>query len=242
MKRVVLVTGGGRGIGAAIALQAARDGAAVGINYRSNAATADALAARITAEGGRALAVQADTSQEADVLRLFDTVERQLGPLTGLANNAGITGRPGPIAQLTVEGLNEVLATNVVGYFLCAREAARRLQRGGAIVNVSSRLATLSGAGELVPYSATKAAIDVLTVGLSRELADRGVRVNGVRPGVIATEIHRQRDPDVLRNIERGIPLGRIGTPEEVAECVCWLLSDKASYVTGALLDVGGGR
>lgn len=242
MKRVVLVTGGGRGIGAAIALQAARDGAAVGVNYRSNAAAAEALVARIAGEGGRALAVQADTSQEADVLRLFDTVEQQLGPLTGLVNNAGITGRPGPIAQVTVDGLNEVLATNVVGYFLCAREAARRLQRGGAIVNVSSRLATLSGAGELVPYSATKAAIDVLTVGLSRELAERGVRVNGVRPGVIATEIHRQRDPGVLRNIERGIPLGRIGTPEEVAECVCWLLSDKASYVTGALLDVGGGR
>lgn len=243
MSRVLVVTGGARGIGAAVALRAALDGWAVAVNYRASADRAEEVVRQIRERGGEAVAVQADTSREDEVVRMFDEVERKLGPLGGLVNNAGVVGQPGPVQQIDGPRLREVLDVNVVGYFLCAREAVRRQEgRSGAIVNVSSRLASLGGAGEQVHYAATKAAIDTLTLGLSGEVAPRGIRVNCVRPGIIATEIHAARPADVLANIEKVIPLRRIGRPEEVAEAVVWLLSDKASYITGALLDVGGGR
>jgi glucose 1-dehydrogenase len=243
MSKVVLVTGGGRGIGAAIAIRAAEEGWAVGVNYLSNAERANEVVRQIRDAGGRAMALAADTSREADVERMFRTVQQELGPLTGLVNNAGVVGQPGPVVDTTTDKLRAVLDVNVIGYFLCAREAVRCMQgRGGAIVNVSSRLSVLGGAGEQVHYAATKAAIDALTVGLSGEAAPQGIRVNCVRPGIIATEIHAGRPADVLRNVEKAIPLRRIGRPEEVAEAVVWLLSEKASYVTGAMLDVAGGR
>lgn len=243
MSKVVLITGAARGIGAATALCAARDGYSVAVNYRSNSDRAQQVVSQIRALGRRAIAVQADTSREADVVRLFSEVQAELGPLDALVNNAGVVGQPGPVMNTSAEKLREVLDVNVIGYFLCAREAVRSMAgRAGAIVNVSSRLSVLGGAGEQVHYAATKAAIDALTVGLSGEVAPQGIRVNCVRPGIIATEIHAGRPADVLKNVEKVIPLRRIGSAEEVAEAIVWLLSDKASYITGAMLDVGGGR
>lgn len=243
MSKVVLVTGAARGIGAAIAQCAAAEGWAVGVNYHSNAERANDVVRQIRERGGRAVALQADTSREDEVERLFHAVQDELGALAGLVNNAGVVGQPGPVMNTSTDKLREVLDVNVIGYFLCAREAVRSMQgRGGAIVNVSSRLSVLGGAGEQVHYAATKAAIDALTVGLSGEVAPQGIRVNCVRPGIIATEIHAGRPADVLRNVEKVIPLRRLGRAEEVAEAVVWLLSDKASYVSGSMLDVGGGR
>jgi NAD(P)-dependent dehydrogenase (short-subunit alcohol dehydrogenase family) len=243
MSKVVLITGAARGIGAATALCAAREGYSVAVNYRSNADRAEQIVREIRALGPRAVAIQADTSQEADVVRLFREAQEELGPLDALVNNAGVVGQPGPVMNTSAEKLREVLDVNVIGYFLCAREAVRSMAgRGGAIVNVSSRLSVLGGAGEQVHYAATKAAIDALTVGLSGEVAPQGIRVNCVRPGIIATEIHAGRPADVLKNVEKVIPLRRIGSAEEVAEAIVWLLSDKASYISGSMLDVGGGR
>lgn len=243
MVKTLVVTGGARGIGAAVAQRAAAGGWAVAVNYKASAARAEEVVRKIRERGGQAVTVQADTSREDEVVRLFDEAERKLGPLAGLVNNAGIVGHPGPVQQVDSARLRELLDVNVIGYFLCAREAVRRMQgRSGAIVNVSSRLAALGGSGEQVHYAATKAAIDTFTKGLSGEVAPRGIRVNCVRPGIIATEIHAGRPADVLANIEQMIPLRRLGRPEEVAHAVVWLLSDEASYITGATLDVGGGR
>ena len=243
MSKVLLVTGAARGIGAAIALRAAEDGFAVGVNYRDNSDRAAMVVRHILERGGRACAVQADTSREDDVVRMFRATQEELGPLDAFVNNAGIVGEPGPVMDTSSAKLHEVFDVNVIGYFLCAREAVRSMQgRKGAIVNVSSRLSVLGGAGEQVHYAATKAAIDALTVGLSGEVAPLGIRVNCVRPGIIATEIHANRPAEVLKNAEKVIPLRRIGTADEVAEAVVWLLSDHASYITGAMLDVGGGR
>ena len=243
---VIIVTGASRGIGAATARLLGRSGHAVCVNYRSSAERAADVVRDIEAAGGRALAVAADTADEADVMRLFETVDRELGTLTGLVNNAGIVGRPGKVAEIDAAGLRELLDVNVMGCFLCAREAVKRMSRtrggaGGAIVNVSSRAAALGGANEWVHYAASKGAIDTFTIGLAKELGPEHVRVNAVRPGLIDTEIH-SGVPGRLQTLVSGVPLGRIGSPDEVAAVIAWLLSDEAAYVSGALVDVSGAR
>jgi NAD(P)-dependent dehydrogenase (short-subunit alcohol dehydrogenase family) len=246
---LVLVTGGSRGIGAATARLAAEQGYDVCISYRDRADSAQVVVADIIeATGMRALAVRADVSQEQDVLRLFATAQAELGRLVGLVNNAGVLDRQSTVADLQTERIQRILAVNVLGAFLCAREAVRAMSTadgglGGAIVNVSSRASVLGGAGEYVDYAASKAAVDALTVGLSREVADVGIRVNAVRPGLIETEIHASGgEPGRVVRLGPTVPMGRGGTAEEVAEAIVWLLSDKASYVTGSILEVSGGR
>jgi NAD(P)-dependent dehydrogenase (short-subunit alcohol dehydrogenase family) len=245
----VLVTGGSRGIGAATARLAAEQGYDVCISYRDRADSAQAVVADVIEETGmRALAVRADVSQEQDVLRLFATAQAELGRLVGLVNNAGVLDRQSTVADLQTERIQRILAVNVLGAFLCAREAVRAMSTadgglGGAIVNVSSRASVLGGAGEYVDYAASKAAVDALTVGLSREVANVGIRVNAVRPGLIETEIHASGgEPGRVGRLGPTVPMGRGGTAEEVAEAIVWLLSDKASYVTGSILEVSGGR
>ncbi len=244
----MLVTGGSRGIGAATARLAAEQGYDVCISYRDRGDSAQAVVADVEATGMRALAVQADVSEEQDVLRLFATAQAELGPLLGLVNNAGVLDRQSTVANLQSERIQRILAVNVLGAFLCAREAVRAMStagggRGGSIVNVSSRAAVLGGAGEYVDYAASKAAVDALTVGLSREVADVGIRVNAVRPGLIETEIHASGgEPGRVGRLGPTVPMGRGGTAEEVAEAIVWLLSDQASYVTGSFVEVSGGR
>ncbi len=244
----LLVTGASRGIGAATALLAAARGYQVAVNYRQDAAAAQRVVAAITAAGGHAVALQADVSCEADVLRLFADCDRQLGPLSALVNNAGILAPQMRLEAMTAARLEQIFATNVVGAFLCAREAVRRLStrhggRGGAIVNLSSRAAVLGSPGEYVDYAASKGALDTLTVGLAKEVAAEGIRVNGVRAGFIHTEIHASGgEPDRVERLASQLPMQRGGAPEEVARAVLWLLSAEASYVTGALLDAAGGR
>jgi NAD(P)-dependent dehydrogenase (short-subunit alcohol dehydrogenase family) len=248
MKQVLVVTGASRGIGAATARLAASRGYAVCVNFRENEAAAWGLVTGIQERGGEALSVQADVASEADVVRLFATVDEKLGTVTGLVNNAGMLEKQAKVETMTAERIVRVLATNVVGSFLCAREAVRRmsLQRGGqggVIVNVSSAAARLGGSGEYVDYAASKGAVDTLTVGLAREVAGEGIRVNAVRPGIIDTEIHASGgDPDRAERKGTKAPLGRAGHVDEVANAILWLLSSEASYVTGAILDVTGGR
>lgn len=247
MAAVMLVTGGSRGIGAATALLAARRGWSVGISYRSARAEADAVVAAVRAVGAAALAVPGDVADEADVIRLFETVTAELGPIGCLVNNAGTVGQYGAAADLRVDELRRLLDVNVVGAFVCAREAIRRMRTdeggaGGTIVNVSSRASVLGGATEWVTYAASKGAVDSMTVGLSKELAPLGIRVNGVRPGLIATDIHDAAPPGRLDRLVPNVPLARVGTAEEVAEAIVWLASDASSYVTGGFIEVGGGR
>ena len=240
----VLVTGGSRGIGAATARLAAERGYDVCISYRDRADSAQAVVTDVEAIGVRALAVRADVSEEQDVLSLFATAQGELGPLLGLVNNAGVLDRQSTVADLQTERIQRILAVNVLGAFLCAREAVRAMATsagglGGSIVNVSSRAAVLGGAGEYVDYAASKAAVDALTVGLSREVADLGIRVNAVRPGLIETEIHASGgEPGRVDRLGPTVPMGRGGTAEEVAQAIVWLLSDQASYVTGSFLEV----
>ena len=240
-----MVTGGSRGIGAATARLAAARGWDVCVGYRSDSAAAAKVVAECEAAGAQAVAIEADVSMEIEVLDLFDTAER-LGPIRGLVNNAGIAARRCRVVDLDADRIETLFAVNVLGAFLCAREAVRRIAEGGdggAIVNVSSRAAVLGSPGEYVDYAASKAAVDTLTIGLSKEVAADGIRVNAVRPGLIATEIHaRMGRPERLAELAPSVPMGRSGTAEEVAEAIVWLLSDAASYVTGAFLDVGGGR
>jgi NAD(P)-dependent dehydrogenase (short-subunit alcohol dehydrogenase family) len=244
----VLVTGGSRGIGAATARLLAEHGYDVCISYRDRADSAQAVVADVEASGVRALAVRADVSQEEDVVRLFATAQTELGRLVGLVNNAAVLDQQSTVADLQAERIQRILSVNVLGAFLCAREAVRAMSTadgglGGAIVNVSSRAAVLGGAGEYVDYAASKAAVDALTVGLSREVADVGIRVNAVRPGLIETEIHASGgEPGRVGRLGPTLPMGRGGRVEEVAEAIVWLLSDKASYVTGSFLEVSGGR
>lgn len=241
---VALVTGGSRGIGASTAVALARAGWDVAISYRERADAAERVVAEVAGAGGRGLAVRADLAVAEDIAPLFDAVEDALGPVRLLVNNAGIVSPLGPVTSYSVERLDAVLRLNVTGAFLAAGEAVRRMATsgggaGGVIVNVSSRAAVLGSAGEYVDYAASKAAIDVLTVGLAQEVAGEGIRVVGVRPGLIDTEIHA---PGRLARIGSSPPLGRPGRPEEVAATIVWLASPAASYVTGATLDVGGGR
>jgi len=248
MGKVLLVTGGGRGIGAATSRLAAHRGWDVCVAYRSDAAAARAVADEVRAAGRRALAVAADVASEEQVVRLFEAVDRGLGPLDGLVNNAGALERQATVAEMDAARIGRVLATNVTGSFLCAREAVRRMStrrggRGGAIVNLSSAAARLGSPGEYVDYAAAKAAVDTFTIGLAKEVAAEGIRVNAVRPGLIHTTIHASGgEPGRVARLAGTVPVGRGGTPEEVAAAVLWLLSDEASYVTGAVLDVAGGR
>ena len=248
MSRVLIVTGGSRGIGAAAARLAARRGYRVCVNYRAQAAAAGAVVDEIASLGGRAIAVQADVAKEEDVLRLFETCAEALGAPDGLVNNAAILEAQSALADMETARIERVLATNLLGAFLCAREAVRRMSvrrggRGGAIVNVSSVAARLGSPGEYVDYAATKGAIDTMTIGLAREVAEDGIRVNGVRPGFIYTDIHASGgEPGRVDRVKASIPMRRGGQPDEVAAAVLWLLSDEASFTTGAILDVAGGK
>lgn len=244
----MLITGGGRGIGAATASLAATRGYIVCLSYVRHREAAEDVAARIRASGGTALTVPADVSVEADVVRLFQTIDREYGHLDALVNNAGMLETQMRVDQMDSGRLTRVFATNVIGSFLCCREGVRRMSTahggsGGAIVNLSSAAARIGSPGEYVDYAASKAAIDTLTIGLAREVAAEGVRVNAVRPGIIHTEIHASGgDPGRVDRLSSSIPMKRGGTPEEIAASILWLLSDEASYVTGAILDVAGGR
>ncbi|MCG7209344.1 MULTISPECIES: SDR family oxidoreductase [Streptomyces] len=242
---VTVVTGGSRGIGAATCLRLAADGHDVVIGYVRDADAAAAVARGVAEAGARAAVVQVDTAVEADVERLFDTAERELGAVTGLVNNAAVTGPLGRLADTDTADLRRVVEVNLLGTLLCSRRAARLLagRGGGAIVNVSSGAATLGSPGEFVHYAATKAAVDALTVGLAKELGPDGVRVNAVAPGAVDTEMHAAMgDPGRALRIGAGVPLGRVGRPEEIAAAIAWLLSPEASYTTGAVLRVAGGR
>ncbi|HJS30833.1 MAG TPA: SDR family oxidoreductase [Alphaproteobacteria bacterium] len=248
MSRVVLITGGSRGIGRATAILAGSRGWKIGVNFASDAEAAARTVADVERVGGRATAVRADVSREDDVVAMFDAVVRAFGALDGLVNNAGIVAPALPLADMSAERLTRVFSVNVYGAYLCAREAARRMStghggRGGAIVNVSSAAARLGSPNEYVDYAGSKGAIDAMTIGLSKELAPQGIRVNAVRPGLIDTEIHASGGrPDRAAALGATTPLGRAGTANEVAEAIVWLLSDAASYVNGALIDVAGGR
>jgi NAD(P)-dependent dehydrogenase (short-subunit alcohol dehydrogenase family) len=246
--RVILVTGASRGIGAATARLAATRGYAVAVNYRSNRDAADAVVGEIERLGGRALAIQADVSREADVCRLFAEIDRDLGPIAALVNNAAILETQMRLEMMAADRLTRVLATNVTGAFLCAREAVRRMStarggRGGAIVNVSSGASRLGSPGEYIDYAASKGAIDTMTIGLAREVAEEGIRVNAVRPGFIYTEMHASGgEPARVDRVKALVPMKRGGLAEEVARAILWLLSDEASYSTGTFIDVSGGK
>lgn len=248
MSKTIVITGGSRGIGRATAVLCARRGWSVAIQYRANRQAADETAGLVEQAGGRALAVQGDVSSEADVMALFAAAQDRFGALHGVVNNAGIVAPAQDVAEMSAQRLRAMFETNVLGAFLVAREAARRLSTarggaGGSLVNVSSAAARLGSPHEYVDYAASKGAVDTMTLGLARELGREGVRVNAVRPGLIDTEIHASGgQPDRAQRLGAATPMGRPGTAAEVAETIVWLLSDAASYVTGALLDCSGGR
>jgi NAD(P)-dependent dehydrogenase (short-subunit alcohol dehydrogenase family) len=248
MSKALLITGGSRGIGRATALLAARRGWSVGVNYRVDAEAADSVVRDIAKGGGRAVALEGDVANEADVVAMFEQATNALGPLTGVVANAGIVAPSARLVDMSAERMRRVFEVNVLGAYLTAREAARRMSEsaggaGGSIVLMSSAAARLGSPNLYVDYAGSKGAIDTLTIGLSRELGPEGVRVNAIRPGLIETEIHASGgEPDRARTLGRSSPLGRPGKAEEIAEAAVWLLSDAASYVTGAILDVTGGR
>jgi NAD(P)-dependent dehydrogenase (short-subunit alcohol dehydrogenase family) len=248
MRQVMIVTGGSQGIGEAVARLAATRGYAVALTYRSNQGLADAVVADIEEGGGTAVAIRAEMADEASILALYRTVDEKLGPVTALVNNAGTPGSMGKIDTVTTAMLDTVLAVNVRAPFLMIREAVARMATdrggaGGAIVNISSRAAELGGAGEWIHYASSKGALDSLTIGASRELAMRGIRVNAVSPGLIQTDLHARAGlPDRLTRLVAGVPMGRVGSTEEVATAVLWLLSPEASYITGVIVPISGGR
>lgn len=247
-KKVLLVTGGSRGIGAAICRLGAAAGYRVAVNYAANASAARALVEEIEAAGGEAIAVKGDVGSEADIMAMFETVDRAWGRLDALVNNAGIVDVKARVDEMSAARLERMMRVNVVGSFLCAREAVRRMSsqrggKGGAIVNISSAASVHGSPGEYVDYAASKGAIDTFTLGLAREVATEGVRVNAVRPGIIDTEIHASGgQPDRVARMQDMLPMKRAGTSKEVAHAVLYLLSDEASYTTGAILNVSGGR
>ncbi len=247
-RRFVLVTGASRGIGAAVAVACARAGWDVGINYRSDAASARHVATTAEASGARTLLLQADVAHEAQVLSMFAAIDAAGFTLGALVNNAGIVDMRSRVDAMTVERLERMFDTNIIGSFVCAREAVKRLSTtrggaGGAIVNLSSKAALLGSPGQYVDYAASKGAIDTFTLGLAKEVAAEGIRVNGVRPGIIDTDIHASGgEPDRVKQLLPIIPMQRAGTAAEVAAAIVWLLSDEASYVTGSTIDVSGGR
>ena len=247
-RKVLVVTGGSRGIGAATVRLAAARGYDVCVNYRADADAAARTVSAATASGARAVAVQADIAVEAEVVRLFETCDAQLGRVTALVNNAAILERQSRLDALDAARIGRMFATNVTGAFLCAREAVRRMSSryggtGGAIVNVSSGAARMGSPGEYIDYAATKGAIDTMTLGLAREVATEGIRVNAVLAGHIYTELHASGgEPNRVERVKNQVPMGRGGRPEEVAHAILWLLSDEASYTTGALVDVAGGK
>ena len=248
MEKTILITGASRGIGAACALLAARRGYTVCVNYRDNEAAAAGVVHAIEAAGGHAFAVAADVADERAVERLCAEIDARSGRLDALVNNAGILARQSRVEHMDAGRINRILATNVTGSFLCAREAVRRMStrhggNGGAIVNLSSRAAVLGSANEYVDYAASKAAVDALTIGLAKEVAQEGIRVNGVRPGLIDTEMHASGgEPGRIERLKSAVPMGRGGEADEVARAVLWLLSDEASYTTGSFIEVSGGR
>lgn len=246
--KVLLVTGASRGIGAATARLAARRGYAVCINYRQRQQEAEELVSAIQKDGGRATAVQADISVEQEVVSLFETAEKELGRLSALVNNAATIDRQMRLDAMDAARLHHMFATNVIGTFLCSREGVRRMStrhggQGGAIVNVSSAAARLGSPGEYIDYAASKGAVDTLTIGLAKEVASEAIRVNAVRPGLIHTTLHATAgEPDRVTRLEASVPMKRGGYPEEIAAAILWLLSDEATYITGSILDVTGGR
>ncbi|MBC7603243.1 MAG: SDR family oxidoreductase [Ramlibacter sp.] len=248
MDQVLLVTGASRGIGAATALLAAQKGYAVAVNYASNRAAADEVVASILAIGGKAIAMQGDVAHEPEVMSLFDRVDRELGPLTALVNNAGVVDMKSRVDEMTYERLRRMFDINVIGSIICAREAVRRMSTrnggsGGAIVNVSSAASRLGAPGQYVDYAAAKGAIDAFTIGLAKEVAAEGIRVNAVRPGLIETDIHASGGiPDRVAQLAHQVPMQRGGSALEVAHAIVWLLSADASYTTMSLVDVSGGR
>lgn len=248
MAGTIIVTGSGRGIGAATALLAAQRGYAVCVNYTNRPERAEQIVATIRDRGGRAIAVQADVSDEEAVKTLFEAASEQLGPLVALVNNAGITGKLGRLVEQDAQNLRRILDINILGTILCSREAVRHMStnfggKGGAIVNISSRAVQYGGPNEYVHYAASKAAVETFTLGLAREVAAEGIRINCVSPGLITTEIHAEAgDAERVQRAAHQIPMQRGGEPEEVAAAILWLLSDEASYCTGSVLAVGGGR
>jgi NAD(P)-dependent dehydrogenase (short-subunit alcohol dehydrogenase family) len=248
LKKTMLITGGSRGIGAAVAIIAAQRGYAVAVNYASNEKAAAQVVEQITKAGGDAFAIQGDVARESDIMTMFQAIDARWGRLDALINNAGIVDVKSRVDEMSIERLQRMFATNVVGSFVCAREAIKRMSKkyqgdGGVIVNLSSAAARLGSPSEYVDYASSKGAIDTMTIGLSKELAAEGIRVNAVRPGLIDTDIHASGgQPDRVERFINMIPMQRGGTAEEVANTVMWLVSDEASYVTGALIDVSGGR
>jgi NAD(P)-dependent dehydrogenase (short-subunit alcohol dehydrogenase family) len=243
MKPIVLVTGGSRGIGAATSKYLAKQGYAVCVNYISNKVEAENVVSEIEKTGGIAISVQADVSKEKDVIRLFNTIDESLGNISHLVNNAGIILPQMRVSEMTEERINRILTTNVTSYFLCCKEAIKRMKSGGSIVNVSSAASRLGSPSEYVDYAASKGAIDTLTIGLSLEVAERNIRVNCVRPGFIYTDMHADGgEANRVERVKAQIPLQRGGTPEEVASSIAFLLSSEALFITGTFIDIAGGK